>query len=111
MGLKTALAMRLRRGQDLIGVQICGYREAKRVTARHFHLAQGISQFASLALANACLLEELSRANQVKGELVGAMSHELRTPLHIIIGYNELLREEMFGSITEQKGKPLVRPV
>jgi signal transduction histidine kinase len=103
MGLKTALAMRLRRGQDLIGFQICGYREAKRVTVRHFRLARGISQFASLALANARLLEELSRANQVKGELVGAMSHELRTPLHIIIGYNELLQEGMFGSMTAEQ--------
>jgi signal transduction histidine kinase len=31
------------------------------------------------------------------------MSHELRTPLHIMMGYNDLLREEEFGNLTEDQ--------
>ncbi|MGJ3243506.1 MAG: ammonium transporter [Opitutales bacterium] len=39
--------------------------------------------------------EEAQRANAVKSEFMANMSHELRTPLGIIIGYTELLKEEL----------------
>jgi PAS domain S-box-containing protein len=107
--LETGWVLRLRRGQELIGFQICGYRERKAFPARDLRIARGISQLASLALANAKLLEELERANHIKEDFVSTMSHELRTPLHIILGYTQLLLEETFGPLCAEQGNILAR--
>lgn len=108
-GLATAMFLRLRRGQEVIGFQACGYRNVQEFTSRHRRIASGIAQVASLALANAKLLEELERANRIKEDFVGTMSHELRTPLNVIIGYAQLMAEETFGPLTEEQSDILQR--
>jgi two-component system sensor histidine kinase EvgS len=46
---------------------------------------------------------ELEQANRLRSEFMGAMSHELRSPLNIIIGYNSLLIDGVFGSLTQEQ--------
>lgn len=54
-------------------------------------------------------LEELREAVRRRSRFYSSMSHELRTPINAIIGYNELLREGIYGELPENQHEPLGR--
>lgn len=107
--IAVVVCLALRQGKELIGVQALGYRQGPGIEGGQWRVARGIAQIASLALANARLLEELERANRLKQDFVGTISHELRTPLNVVLGYNELLREGAFGELSPEQTDILER--
>lgn len=51
--------------------------------------------------------KELKKAIRIKSELIAGMSHELRVPLNIIIGFAELMLDEVPGKINEEQRRSL----
>lgn len=51
--------------------------------------------------------EKLGRVTQAKSQFMDNMSHELRTPLNVIIGFSELMLDEVPGKINEEQRQNL----
>jgi len=47
--------------------------------------------------------EEAEYVSQLKGTFLANMSHELRTPLNAVIGFSEIIKNEIFGKIGSKK--------
>jgi PAS domain S-box-containing protein len=48
---------------------------------------------------------ELEQADKTKDMFLASMSHELRSPLHTIIGFADLLKEELKGPLNEDQAR------
>jgi signal transduction histidine kinase len=46
---------------------------------------------------------ELDDASRHKSEFLANMSHELRTPLNAVIGFSEVLQDQLFGGLNEKQ--------
>jgi PAS domain S-box-containing protein len=47
--------------------------------------------------------EQAEAANRAKTEFLANMSHELRTPLNAVIGFSEIIKDEMLGAVGKQE--------
>lgn len=68
------------------------------------------SNQAAMALESAQLIQELEEKNkqlleadQLKSYFLTIMSHELRTPLNAVIGYTEILMDNVLGQLNEDQ--------
>jgi len=53
--------------------------------------------------------QKMEEALLLKGEFLANLSHELLTPLHAMLGYSELLHEELYGEINDRQAEALAK--
>ncbi len=87
-------------------------KQRRRFNQLEFELLTLLADQAAAAMHRACLdqkLQEtkhaLGHAQASKSEFLSVISHEFRTPLNLIMGYTEIMQEELAEDITaEQSG-------
>jgi signal transduction histidine kinase len=60
---------------------------------------QLFADFASIVLDKSQLAERAQAANQAKSAFMATLSHELRTPVAALVGYGELLSDDVAGAL------------
>jgi len=60
-------------------------------------------EFGRLAASFQAMSQQLAELDKLKAEFVSVASHELKTPINVIIGYTQLLQEELYGPLTPKQ--------
>jgi len=134
-GLKSIAAVPLRSSGRVIGTIIVASRQLHSFNSRKIHLLNTIGEGLGPALKNAELYEalrgknyqldeqnqelrrqqqklleksrEVEQASRLKSEFLANMSHELRTPLNVIIGFSELMLDQVPGPVNKKQQQSL----
>ena len=96
-------------GQLLGVLSVCRLRGSPPFSERERARVRVIADHASLVLRKSDLLEQAQAANEAKVRFLATVSHELRTPLTALSGYEELLSDEVFGTLNEDQRDAIER--
>ncbi len=110
-GRLTRPIRQLHRGAQRIGegsletrVEVRTGDELESLAQRFNEMAASLQDsYGSLERRVAEKTHDLEVANRHKSEFLANMSHELRTPLNAVIGFSEVLNEEMFGPLNAKQ--------
>jgi signal transduction histidine kinase len=81
----------LARGKQIGGVVLLRAGAGRAFTDGDMALAEDIAARGALAVDNAKLYEQATKADRARADLLAVVSHDLRTPLTAIVGYADLL--------------------
>ncbi len=109
-GWRSVLAVPMLREEQIVGALIVRRKATGGFSEETVDLLETFAGQSALALVNARLFRELETrsaelevASTHKSEFLASMSHELRTPLNAVLGFSEVLLEQMFGEINERQ--------
>lgn len=88
-------------GDDINAILILETNSEPRFTLGNWAFANRLAEHASIAIANAQLVEVLDQANVSKSEFMGFAAHELKNPLTSIKGYAASLLGGALGQLND----------
>jgi signal transduction histidine kinase len=62
-------------------------------------------EFGRLAASYNSMAMQLRELDRLKAEFISVASHELKTPINVITGYLQLLRENVYGPLSEKQAE------
>jgi signal transduction histidine kinase len=113
---RSLLALPLLIEQRIMGGLVVWRQESGNFPTGVVNLLQTFASQSTLAIQNARLFREievrgheLAIASKHKSQFLANMSHELRTPMNAILGYTELITDEIYGEVPEKIRQVLER--
>jgi signal transduction histidine kinase len=113
-GSRANVTVPLLRDHKCLGLVIVGKNAPGYFPDKQVALLQIFADQAVIAIENVRLFKEiedksrqLEVASQHKSEFLANMSHELRTPLNAVIGFSEVLLQQMFGELNTKQDEYL----
>jgi GAF domain-containing protein/CheY-like chemotaxis protein len=94
-GMRSVLAVPILRDERVLGGLVMSRRAPGAFPPEVVSLLQTFAIQSAIAIDNARLYRALEEASRHKSAFLANMSHELRTPLNAVIGYSEMLQEEL----------------
>ena len=108
-GYRARLVAPLIRGDEVVGLLVVRRRAPGAFAKNTIDLLKTFAAQSLLAIQNARLFHEiddksrqLEIASKHKTQFLANMSHELRTPLNAVLGYTELILDNIYGEAPEK---------
>src|SRR3954447_26369696 len=102
-GQRTMLGVPMLAGEHVLGVIVLWREQVDPFDERTVSLVTTFAAQGAIAIQNVQTARELEIASAHKSEFLASMSHELRTPLNAVIGFSDVLLEELFCPLNERQ--------
>jgi signal transduction histidine kinase/CheY-like chemotaxis protein len=115
-GVESFISVPVRANGEILGIIQLASRTPRKFRPEEVNIFEMIGNQMGVALQKAQLYEEtrrqaveLERANKMQADFSAMIAHDLRSPLVNILGVAEVMIAGMFGSVTEEQKKWLLR--